>query len=102
MDLSSPLFQGNRLLSYLGGVVRVWGKPEIGLSVRSTHTGLKVLSSKIYESLEALQVPEFAFCHSPDGCLAMLRLRPAGGLQLFRNSKRPLSAQVSRGDSPEN
>lgn len=44
VDLSSPLFQRDGLLSYLGGGVRVWGKSEIGL---------KVLSSKIYESLEA-------------------------------------------------
>jgi len=44
VDLSSQLFQGDRLLSYLSGIVRVWGKSEIGL---------KVLSSKIYESLEA-------------------------------------------------
>ena len=45
VDLSSPLFQRNDLLPYLGGIVRVWGKSEIGLPVRSTQTDLKVLSS---------------------------------------------------------
>ncbi len=46
-------FSERRPAPYLGVVVRVWGKSEIGLPVRSTQTGLKVLSSKIYESLEA-------------------------------------------------
>jgi len=32
-DTGQPLFQGNRLLSYLGGDVRVRGKPGIGLKV---------------------------------------------------------------------
>ena len=36
VDLSSQLFQGDRLLSHLSGIVRVWGKSEIGLKVLSS------------------------------------------------------------------
>ena len=44
VELGDQFSQGDDLLPYLGCVVRVWGKPEMGL---------KILSSEISKSLEA-------------------------------------------------
>lgn len=52
VNLGLPFLERHHLLSYLVGILPIGGALEIGLPVRSTQTGLKVLSSEISESVE--------------------------------------------------
>ncbi len=52
MNLGLPFLERRHLLPYLVGILPIGGALEIGLPMRSTQTGLKVLSSEISESVE--------------------------------------------------